>query len=105
MGILKLNKEDINFPCYCLCFIKKIQNAINELYLDEKDFEEKEAEIEIIYPYCQDGFDLIRKTFWNKGYTVSIPTYRTKNKNNTLYYVYKCKIKKCLTAFCDDLPF
>ena len=71
----KITKEDINFPKYCLFFIKKIQEAIDKSKNDLSYVEFLKVEVETTYPYCSDAFDLIAKTFTRKGLELRTPTY------------------------------
>ena len=96
---MKLSKEDIDFPRYCLFFIKAIQNAI-----DTNESEEDEpfdVHVETTYPYCSDAFDLIVKTFEKKDMVVMTPTYKMEKEDGIRHYHYKWKLKKAV----DDLPF
>ena len=99
----KLTKEDIDFPRYCLFFIRYIQEYINAS-LDELSYVTPlEIPIKTEYPYCSDAFDLIIKTFEKKGLNVSTPTFKLEIKDNTKYYNYKWRVRKAID--CDDLPF
>jgi hypothetical protein len=96
---MKLSKEDIDFPRYCLFFIKTIQNAI-----DTNESEEDEpfdVHVETTYPYCSDAFDLIVKTFEKKGFYVMTPTFRLVYKSGIKYYIYRWRFMKDYS----DLPF
>ena len=96
---MKLSKEDIDFPRYCLFFIKRIQKAI-----DSDDFDEEkpfDINIETTYPYCSDAFDLIVKTFENKGFNVMTPTFRLMYKSGIKHYIYRWRLMKDYS----DLPF
>ena len=70
----KITKDDIDFPRYCLYFIKQIQSAIDEDDYDWENF--LEITIETTYQYCSDAVDLIIKTFENKGYFVMRPSFK-----------------------------
>jgi hypothetical protein len=97
----KLTKEDIDFPRYCLFFIKKLQEAI-----DGNDFEEDKAievSIDSTFRYCSDAFELITKTFERKGLFVSVPTFRLVMEDNVKHYIYKWKFQRYVNY--DDLPF
>lgn len=94
-------KEDIDFPRYCLFFIREIQKALDEGIENKKGF--IEANIDSLYPYCDDAFDLITRTFERKGINVMIPTFRMIYMNGETHYVYKWKFRKLNKA--DDLPF
>lgn len=98
---MKLSKEDIDFPKYCLFFIKKIQEELDKEELNETTY--SEVIVESIYPYCSDAFDLIMKTFERKGIDVMIPTFKVEYKLNVKYYIYKWKFRKLIKF--DDLPF
>ena len=97
----KLTKEDIDFPRYCLFFIKKLQEAIdgNELEYNKPI----EVNVDSTFRYCSDAFELITKTFERKGLIVSVPTFRLVNENNVKHYIYKWKFQRYVNY--DDLPF
>ena len=97
----KITKEDIDFPRYCLFFIRKIQEGLNGGELDEKEC--LVVDIDSIYPYCSDAFDLITKTFERKGIDVMIPTFKVESISNVKHYIYKWKFRKL--GKLDDLPF
>ena len=61
----KLTKEDIDFPNYCLFFIRCLQEAIDKSELSYVDF--LEVHIGTTYPYCSDAFDLITILYLLKG--------------------------------------
>ena len=98
---MKLTKEDIDFPRYCLFFIRKIQEELVKQELDEKEF--IFIVVESTYPYCSDAFDLITKTFERKGVDIMTPTFKLQYKDNVKYYTYKWKLRKLKKL--DDLPF
>ena len=97
----KITKEDIDFPKYCLFFIKKIQEKLDAVELDDKSH--IEVVIESTYPYCSDAFELVEKTFKRKEIDLMTPTFKMEYKFNVKHYTYKWKIRK-LSNF-DDLPF
>lgn len=97
----KLTKEDIDFPNYCLFFIRKLQEAINKAELSYMDF--LEVHVDTTYPYCSDAFDLIYKTFERKGIDVKTPTFKMELKDGIKHYDYKWKLRKGISA--SDLPF
>ena len=97
----KLTKEDIDFPRYCLFFIKKLQEAIDGS--DMEDDKAIEVNLDSTFRYCSDAFDLITKTFERKGLIVSVPTFRLVYENNVKHYIYKWKFQKHPNY--DDLPF
>ena len=98
---MKITKEDIDFPKYCLFFIRKIQEKLDKEELDEKDY--LEVNIETLYPYCSDAFDLIMRTFERKGVDVMIPTFKVEHKYNVKHYIYRWRFRKL--GKIDDLPF
>lgn len=98
---MKLTKEDIDFPKYCLFFIRKIQEELDKEELDEKIY--SEVIIETIYPYCSDAFDLIMRTFERKGIDVMIPTFKIEYKFNVKHYIYRWRFRKL--GKIDGLPF
>lgn len=98
----KITKDDINLPQYCLFFIKKIQEAIeNEGGLDK--IKTMEVSIETTYPYCSDAFELIAKAFASKKIDLMPPTFKVEYKFNIKTYVYKCRLQ--ILGNIDDLPF
>jgi len=99
----KITKEDINFPKYCLFFIKKIQEAIDKSKNDLSYMEFLNVEVETTYPYCSDAFDLIAKTFTRKGLELRTPTYKMDKVDGIPHYLYKWGIRKEVDY--DDLPF
>ena len=99
-GYRKLTRDDIDFPRYCLFFIKKIQENIDENGIKDKEF--LSFYVDTLYPYCSDAFDLIVKTFERKGFDVNTPTFKLKYESNVKHYIYKWSVRKhCV----DDLPF
>lgn len=99
----KITKEDIDFPNYCLFFIKEIIDSLEE-YDIKNPGDELSLEIETTqHPYCYDAFELIAKTFNRKGYDMKIPTFKLKNENGIKTYTYKWKILKIQDSY--DLPF
>jgi len=99
----KITKDDIDFPRYCLYFIKQIQSAIDGNNYDSKNF--LEIVIDSTYQYCSDAFDLIVKTFENKGYNVMTPTFKMTYISGVKHYSYRWKIKKYSLDDIDNLPF
>lgn len=97
----KLTKEDIDFPSYCLFFIKSLEEAISKCELSHIDF--LEIHTETTYPYCSDAFDLIYKTFERKGIEMKTPTFKMELKDGIKQYNYKWKLRKGTNL--DDLPF
>lgn len=97
----KLTKEDIDFPNYCLFFIRCISEAIDGSELSYVDF--LEINIGTTYPYCSDAFDLIIKTFERKGLDVRTPTFKMNVEDGVKQYNYKWKLRKGTSA--SDLPF
>ena len=95
----KLTKEDIDFPRYCLFFIKKLQEAIDGNNLEED--KAIEVNVDSTFRYCSDAFELITKTFERKGLIVSVPTFRLVIEDNVKHYIYKWRFHKRM----DDLPF
>ena len=99
----KITKEDINFPKYCLFFIRKIQEAIDESKNSLSYVEFLKIEVETTYPYCSEAFDLITKTFTRKGLEMKTPTYKMEKVDGVPHYLYKWGVRK--EVDCDDLPF
>ena len=97
----KLTKEDIDFPNYCLFFIRCIQEAIDSSDLSYVDF--LEVHVDTTYPYCSDAFDLITKTFERKGLDIRTPTFKMEIKDKVKHYDYKWKLRKGTNV--SDLPF
>ena len=85
----KITKEDINFPKYCLFFIRKIQEAIDESKNSLSYVEFLKIEVETTYPYCSEAFDLITKTFKRKGLEMKTPTYKMEKVDGVPHYLYK----------------
>ena len=98
----KTSKYDVDFPAYCLFFIKKLM-AYEKCVVrpDEK------LEIEITtsdYPYCYDAFELVVKTMERRGISTRIPSFKrekVEGKNDILRY--KFVMRKLINT--DDLPF
>jgi hypothetical protein len=100
----KTTKEDINFPLFCLLFIKRIQKAIDKW--DEGEyFTPIVAEMKIPCPYCSEAFKLIEKTFERQGLIMSPPTYTTSVENGIKYYKYKLKFSYWAYDEYSGLPF
>jgi hypothetical protein len=99
-GYKKLTKEDIDFPRYCLFFIKKLQEAIDGKELEKHKF--LEIVIDSTYPYCSDALELVIKTFERKGLDIMIPTFKLEYKFTIKHYIYKWKLK--IHSY-DGLPF
>jgi len=97
----KITKKDIDFPRYCLFFIRNIQDCINKNVMDDE--EPLELNVETTYPYCSDAFDLIVKTFERKGINVNIPSFKISYKFNVKYYTYRWRLR--IAKELDDLPF
>lgn len=97
----KLTREDIDFPSYCLFFIRSLQEAIDKSELSYVDF--LEVRIGTTYPYCSDAFDLIYKTFERKGLDIRTPSFKMEEKDGIKYYDYKWKLRKGTSV--SDLPF
>ena len=97
----KLTKEDIDFPRYCLFFIKKLQEAIDES--DIEDDKAIEVKLDSTLRYCSDAFELITKTFERKGLIVSVPSFKLVCENGIKHYIYKWKFQKYVNY--NDLPF
>ena len=100
----KITKDDINFPEYCLFFIKRLlRYATNGL-----GREDDKLTIEIStsnHPYCYDAFELVVKTMERKGYSTRIPAFKREKiegKDDILHY--KFTIKRLEKEY-DDLPF
>ena len=97
----KLTREDIDFPNYCLFFIRCIKEAIDTSEL--KYTEDLEINIGTTYPYCSDAFDLIMRTFERKGLQMRTPTFKLELKDSEKYYNYKWRVRKSVNL--NDLPF
>lgn len=97
----KITRDDIDFPRYCLFFIKKIQDKLDGEGLNENA--DTEVVIETVYPYCSDAFDLITKTFERKGIDAMTPTFKIEYKFNVKHYIYRWRMRKLSKL--DDLPF
>ena len=97
----KLTREDIDFPNYCLFFIRCIKEAIDNSEL--KYTEDLEINIGTTYPYCSDAFDLIMRTFERKGLQMRTPTFKLELKDKKKYYNYKWRVRKSVNL--NDLPF
>ena len=91
---------NVNFPEYCLFFIKRIQEELDK---DDIDFTEPHRfEIDSPYGYYRKAFELVIKTFEKKGYIVSAPSFKLQMNNGVKTYLYRWRIQKC---YFDDLPF
>lgn len=99
----KITKEDIDFPKYCLFFIRKIQEAIDKVKDNLSYVEFSKVEVETTYPYCSEAFDLIAKTFTRKGLEMQTPTYKMDKVDGIPHYIYKWGVRKEVDY--DDLPF
>ena len=99
----KITKEDINFPKYCLFFIKKIQETIDKNKASLSYVEFLKVEVDTTYPYCSDAFDLIEKTFTRKGFELQTPTYKREVIDGIPHYLFKWGVRKEVDY--DDLPF
>lgn len=97
----KLTNEDIDFPNYCLFFIRCLQEAIDKSELSYVDF--LEVHIGTTYPYCSDAFDLIYKTFERKGLDIRTPSFKMEEKDGIKQYNYKWRVRKGTSV--SDLPF
>ena len=97
----KLTREDIDFPNYCLFFIRCIQEAIDNAELSYTDF--LEVNVGSTYPYCYEAFELVVRTFERKGYDVRIPTFHMDKRDGTKFYTYKWKFRKLPNV--EGLPF
>ena len=99
----KTTKYDIDFPGYCLFFIKRLLRLLkNGLGTSDK------ITIDISttkHPYCYDAFELVIKTLERKGYSTRIPSFireKREGKEDVLHYSFVIrKLKKNY----DDLPF
>lgn len=99
----KITKEDIDFPRYCHFFIKEIDESLKENEINNPG-DELDLEIETsTYPYCYEGFELVKKSFERKHFQINIPTFTTKMEDGVKYYIYKWTIRKLSKI--DDLPF
>ena len=101
IGYTKLTKEEINFPKYCLFFIKELEDAINKCELSYVTY--TMVTVSTTYRYCSEAFDLIVKTFERKGLDVATPTFKMEMKDGVKYYNYKWKFRRFVD--CGDLPF
>ena len=99
----KITKEDIDFPKYCLFFIRKIQEAIDKSKSDLSYVEFLKVEVETTYAYCSEAFDLIAKTFTRKGLEMRTPTYKMNKVDGIPHYLYNWGVRKEVDY--DDLPF
>jgi len=99
----KITKDDVNFPAYCLFFIKRLLANIQEAELDEGTTLTLRIDTSE-HPYCYDAFELVVRTLERKGYTTRIPGFkREKTVGKPDVFQYKWTIKK--TKKLDDLPF
>lgn len=98
-------KVDINFPEYCLFFIKKLLDNIEEAELDfDTTLNVAINTTEDEHPYCCEAFDLVVKTLERKGYRTRIPSFlRERGFSESDKLRYKFTIKKERNY--DDLPF
>jgi hypothetical protein len=102
----KVAKEDINFPLFCLIFIKKIQEQVDNWGYDENYYAPIVVEIKIPCPYCSDAFKLIEKTFERQGLNMSPPSCVITTEGNLKYYTYKLKFSYwTFNGEYDNLPF
>lgn len=99
----KLTKDDIDFPKYCLFFIRKIQEAIDNPKSSLSYVEFLKVEVETTYPYCSEAFNLIAKTFTRKGLEMRTPTYKMNKVDGIPHYLYNWGVRKEVDY--DDLPF
>ena len=101
----KITKNDINFPEYCLFFIKRLLYNIKEANMDYETTMQLIITTDESYPYCYEAFELIVKTLERKGYTTRIPSFkRIKTDGFPDKFEYKWSLKKKKVNF-DDLPF
>jgi hypothetical protein len=98
----KTTKDDIDFPGFCLYFIRELLESVEEANL--KDNEELEVSITSYeFPYCSDAFSLVSRTLARKGFSCTMPTFKIEMDGKLKGYNYKWIIKP-LGAY-DDLPF
>jgi hypothetical protein len=102
---IKTTKKDINFPLFCLLFIKEIQKAIDNW--DDGDYYEPiVVQIKIPCPYCSEAFKLIEKTFERQGLIMAPVSFTTSKENGLKYYKYKLKFSYwSFNGSYDELPF
>ena len=103
----KITKDDVNFPAYCLFFIKRILANIKEAELDDETTLTLQIDT-AEFPYCYDAIELIVRTIIRKGYYTRIPGYkRLKKEGDPDVFQYKWTIRKLKKKdiSCDDLPF
>ena len=99
----KITKCDVDFPAYCLFFIKRILANIDESNMDE------DTTMTLIittpdHPYCYDALELVMRTLDRKGYNTRLPGFkRDKAEGKPDMFTYRWTIKKAKK--CDDLPF
>jgi len=99
----KTTKKDVDFPNYCLFFIREIIDSLDEYDIHDPG-DELQLEIETSqHPYCYEAFELIVKTFERKGYDVRIPTFKLEKKDGSKTYVYKWNLVKLPNV--EDLSF
>jgi methyl coenzyme M reductase subunit D len=100
-----ITKSDVNFPEYCIYFIRKILDDIDKKEMVIGDITNVSVETLFeIHPYCYDGVELVCRTLLRKGYEVMIPTFRKEqNTSGDIIVKYNWKVKKVRNI--DDLPF
>ena len=100
----KTTKYDVNFPDYCLFFLKRLLRYTKNGLINGN--ENLTVEISTTtHPYCYDAFELVVRTLERKGYSTRIPAFKREKrdgKEDVLHY--KFTIKK-LAMNKDDLPF
>ena len=100
----KITKDDVDFPAFCLFFIKRIMANIEEA--EEGNPISWRLTIEINtedYPYCYDAFELVIRTIKWKGYETRIPNFHREKREglpDMFHYQWVIEKKKL-----DDLPF
>lgn len=100
----KITKEDVNFPEYCLFFLKRLLRYTTAIGgVDDK------LELEITtndkdHPYCYEAFELIVRTLERKGISTRIPGFkREKEEGKDDILRYKFTLRRMPRY--DDLPF
>ena len=100
----KITKIDVDFPAYCLFFLKRLIRYVPAIGgVDDK------LELEITtndkdHPYCYDAFELIVKTLERKGVMTRIPAFKrekVEGRDDILHYKFTLR----RTPRYDDLPF